>query len=265
MWNKCCTHCYELFCIARRIDSTRFHSARSKLSTTLRTLPSLLISKDTLYVCSDDSVRESASREIVEGEHLFLGCEARASRYLRNTPLCKLLSIRECFFLFYIPYLPVVIGNHWIHDRFADEGEEEGGRTSARSLEWIKKAIGAGARCKFITRVCRAFVRTRLFVESNQILSNTHSRYFFIKVLSSKLVEKCDDFVVYDYAFSIVNIQYTLVYISLYINDYILTNWLFENKDIAFFNAQIWVPKNKIILISITCYQIEIMRYKIGL
>jgi len=39
VWNKWYTRCYKLFCIARRIDNTRFYSLPSMLSTTLRTSP----------------------------------------------------------------------------------------------------------------------------------------------------------------------------------------------------------------------------------
>lgn len=82
----------------------------------------------------------------------------------------------ERFFLFYIPYPPVVIGNHWIHDRSAGGRRGKGERTRPRMN---KRGNRAGARCKFITRVRRAFVGRCLFAESNQILSNAHSRHFY--------------------------------------------------------------------------------------
>lgn len=88
---------------------------------------------------------------------------------------CRYANVSFCF-IFY-PLHPAVIGNHWItiHDRFADEGGGAGQALSPMN----KRGNRAGARCKFITRVCRAFVRVRLFVKSNQILSSAHSRRFY--------------------------------------------------------------------------------------
>lgn len=106
----------------------------------------------------------------------------RRARYLRNAfPLCKLLSIRERFFLFYIlhpwtspPRCYRKPLNSW---SFCGRGQKGSGGQALSRMH--KRGNRAGARCKFITRVCRAFVRVRLFVKSNQILSSAHSRRFY--------------------------------------------------------------------------------------
>lgn len=162
----------------------RPYSRRSKLSMTSKTSPSLLISEDTPYA------RGFRSRNVRASEkHLFPGLR-RSARYLRNAPLCKL---RGRFFLFYIFSTPPPPSapsppprlfrcyrkplNSW---SFRGREQDEGRGGYKRPLSRMhKRGNRAGARCKFITHVCRAFVRVRLFVKSNQILSNAYSRHFY--------------------------------------------------------------------------------------
>lgn len=92
---------------------------------------------------------------------------------------CRYASVSFCFIFSTSPrpssrYYRKPL-NSW---SFRGRGHEEQWRGQALS-RMNKRGNRARAWCKFITRVCRAFVRVRLFVKSNQILSSAHSRRFY--------------------------------------------------------------------------------------
>lgn len=188
---------------------------------TSKTWPSLLISKDTPYA------RISPEKCVCASEkHLFPGCdEARVT--FETLPYVNYAGPSFCFIFSLSDLLssrcyrkPL---NSW---SFRGRGRGEGRGGYKRPLSRMnKRGNRAGARCKFVTHVCRMFVRVRLFVKSNQILSNTHSRHFY----KSSIVEAGRNVAMRSFS-SIVNIR-LLVYNRLPE----LTKRFFEYKTLFFF------------------------------
>lgn len=187
---------------------------------TSKTSPSLLISKDTSYV------RILCSRNMCASQkHLFPGYD-EASVTFETLPYVNYADASFCFIFSLSLLLPSRCYrkplNSW---SFRGRGRGEGRGGYKRPLSRIhKRGNRAGARCKFITHVCRAFVRVRLFVKSNQILSNAYSRHFY----KTSIVEAGRNVAMWSFS-SIVNIR-LLVYNRLLE----LTKWILEYKTLFF-------------------------------
>jgi len=148
-WNKWCARClfYEQLFYVRPINNTWFYSldvadnfknylepVDFKRHTGVRARP-----HSRLPVCALEG-SSSAGRT-------FIFCRRRSARcaFTPYVNYCRYASVSFCF-IFSIPPLdshPAIIGNHWIHDRFAGEGMKSSGEDK-RSLEWIKEAIALG-------------------------------------------------------------------------------------------------------------------------
>lgn len=158
-------------------------------------------------------------------KHLFSGYdEARIT--FETLPYVNYADASFCFIFSLSLLLPSRCYrkplNSWsFRGRERDEGRGGYKRPLSRMH---KRGNRAGARCKFITRVCRAFVRVRLFVKSNQILSNAYSRHF----CKTSIVEAGWN-VAMRWFSPIVNIR-LLVYNRLLE----LTKWIFKKR--YFFN-----------------------------
>lgn len=137
---------------------------------------SLLISKDTPYAA--DFAREMCAHR---GNIYFPGCDEARVTYetlpyvnYAGASFCFIFSLSDLFLPSRCYRKPL---NSW---SFRGRERGEGRRRYKRPLSRMnKRGNRAGARCKFVTHVCRTFVRVRLFVKSNQILSNIHSRHFY--------------------------------------------------------------------------------------
>lgn len=128
-----------------------------------------------------DSVQVCASeRSSWVGEYLFSGNDEMRVTFKTLSHYVNYCRYAGVFFLFYIllsldstPCYRKPLNSWSFHGR----GQKSSGGQALSPMN--KRGNRVGVRCKFITRVCRAFVRVRLFVKSNQILSSVHSRRFY--------------------------------------------------------------------------------------